>query len=65
MTEFGVSACTVSNDGDHIVLALPGCDQLITLQSSLVENAIDVIARRGSVVFGDAANMGQQYTAPK
>ncbi len=65
VTEFGVTACTVSSDGDHIVIALPGCDQLITLQSLLVENAIDVITSRGEVVYRDAANMGQQYTVSK
>ncbi len=65
VTEFGVTACTLSSDGDHIVIALPGCDHLVTLQSLLVENAIDVIASRGEVVYGDAANIGQQYTVSK
>ncbi len=68
VTEFGVSSCAISLEGDMVVVGIPGCDEIVTLKPLSAEGAEadsgdppDNSIRRESRVFGDAANKGKVY----
>ena len=67
MTEFGLSSCLISLDGDMVVMGIPGCECINTLtprgggEEEGVGNTNEQSIKRESLVFGDMANKGKIF----